>query len=414
MGQSDTSRVTPALDPVWVKPWPLDQGNARAAHLLETTFGVAADGVWSAPGRLNIIGEHTDYNNGLCLPTIIPHRTFAAVRLRQDSLLRVTSDAAEGLVGPGPVWEGDLDSISPEAAPGWPGYVAGALWALQEHGFSGYGMDIAFASCVPVGAGLSSSAALSCATALAANDLWKLALDTPEGRIELAEACIDGENLIALAPTGGLDHHTLLRCEEHEAIELDFDVSPPGAKPYPLYFPDYGLAILVIDTTVRHDSTDGQYGQRRAECERAAAELGLGSLRDLNRVPNGARLIEKLSDPVLRQRARHVYSENERVLVVEAELSGTGPAHERFVNLGKALYRSHASLDIDFDVSSPELNLAVEAAYRAEALGARLVGGGFGGAAIALIRRSHADSTARTINEAFAQANYAAPKFLLV
>jgi galactokinase len=344
----------------------------------------------------------------------IPHRTYVAARLRDDNRLRVVGTRGEHVAGPGNEWRGDLGSISPDTTQGWPAYIAGVFWALQERGFTGRGMDLAFTSCVPVAAGLASSAALSCSVAEAIDDLWRLALGTEEGRIELANACVDAENMIAGIPSGGLDQHTLLRCREGEALVLDFRVFPPEATPCPLYFPDYGLALLVIDTTVCHDFGDGQYAERRAECERAARQLGMGSLRELHYDPLRLGRLADLDSELLRARARHVYSENDRVTLVKEELSGTGPAHERFVAIGQALSRSHASLKMDFDVSTPELDLAARAAQEAGALGARLVGAGFGGSVMALIRRTMADRTAASVAEEFRAAGYAAPRFLLV
>ena len=172
--------------------------------------------------------------------------------------------------------------------------------------------------------------------------------------------------------------------------------------------------MLVIDTTVRHDATDGKFGERRAECQRAAHELGLESLRDLHHVPLQLGMLKQLSEESLRRRARHVYSDNDRVILVKEQLSGTGPAHERFVALGQALSRSHASLDADFEVSCPELNLAVMAASHAGALGACLTGGGFGGSAIALVRRTLAERVAQSVAQAFHDGSFAAPRFMLV
>lgn len=394
--------------------WTRAQGEQRARSHLSQALGVDADGVWSAPGQLTIIGEHTDYNNGLTLPTITPHRTFVAAKLRDDDRVRMASDNAVFDDNGGQVWEGTLDSISAETAAGWPSYAAGVLWALQEHGLTGKGVDLGIVSCVPWSTGLSNSASVEAAVARAMNDLWKLSLDSEAGLSELAEACTDGENQIARMATGGLGQHAVLRCHDNEAILLDFRDSIPDATACPLYFPDYGLAMLVIDTMVRFHIPGGVSGMRKEECMRAAEELGLSSLRDLHHDPARLNRLVELSDETLRKRARHVYSENDRVMLVKEELSGTGPAHERFVSIGKALSRSHTSLAADFEVSCPELDLAVQAASMAGALGARMVGGGFGGPAVALIRRSLAERTAHAIAQAFRDHGYDDPHFLLV
>ena len=400
--------------PAWVDPWTRGQGEARARSLLTQTWGVEADGVWSAPGRVTIVGEHTDYNGGLSLPTITPHRTYVAARRREDSLLRIVSEQGASLAGPGPTWEGELDAVDPSSAQGWPAYCAGVLWALRERGFDGPGLDIAICSCVPPDAGLASSGAVECATALAANQLWRLALDSDHAHAELAEACIHAEEVIAGAPTGGLDQHTQLRCREGEALVLDFSEQPPIAHHRPLYFPDYGLGLLVIDVrTTGRRRTEG-YVERQRECAEAAAALGVSSLRELAGHHGARTRIEALADPVLRSRARHVVAEIERVTDVCAELANTGPAHERFVHVGRQLFRSHASLEVDFEVSSAALNLAVDTAFRSGALGARLVGAGFGGSALALVRRVEADQMAQLIDEAFVEAGRERPRFLMV
>jgi galactokinase len=396
--------------PAWTKA----QGEQRARVHLRHAFEVEADGVWSAPGQLTIIGEHTDYNHGLSLPTITPHRTFVAGRLRNDDRIRIACDIGVFDDTGGQVWEGALDSISAESATGWPGYPTGVLWALQEHGLTGKGVDLALVSCVPWSTGLSNAASVEAAVARAVNDMWRLSLDTDVGLSELAEACTDGENVIARMATGGLGQHAVLRCHDNEAILLDFKKDIPETTACPLYFPDYGLAMLVIDTMARFHVPGGVSGLRKEECMRAAEQLGMASLRDLHSDPAKLGRLTELSDETLRKRARHVFSENDRVMLVKEELSGTGPAHERFVSIGKAISRSHTSLAADFEVSCPELDLAVQAASVAGALGARMIGGGFGGPALALIRRSLADRTAQAITQAFRDQGYQEPQYLLV
>jgi galactokinase len=396
----------------WLAAWTESEGEDRARGLFRETFGEDPVAITSSPGRITLIGDHTDYSGGLSLPTVLPHRAYVAARARDDELIRVTSAQAAIVDGPDGVWEADLRGLATESGMGWVRHVAGVLWALAERGFPARGMDIAIDSCVPIGAGLGSSAAVQCAVALATNQCWGLALDTPEGRVELAEAAVDAEARFVGVPTGGLDQHAVLRCEPDEALLLDFASRPPAAIRQPLYYPEYGLCLLVIDTRTPHDLRDGQYAQRQQSCEAAAEALGERNLREVFESQYWLRRVNRLADPLLRSRARHVVTEMHRVRLVASELSGTAPAHERFIDLGKALYRSHASLDIDFEVSTDALNLAVDSAFRAGALGARLVGAGFGGAAIALVRKAQLETTVRIIDEAFIASGMRRPSFL--
>lgn len=401
-------------EPVWMESWSRGEGEKRARRLMDYTWGAQADGVWSAPGRVPIIGEHTDYNGGLALITVTPHRTYVAARLRDDARIRLVSERASQFVGPGTTWEGELDTITPESAKGWPAFALGVIWALRERGYDGTGLDLAVTSCVPTNAGLSSSAALEVAVARAVNALWRLALDSRDSQVELAEACQYGEAAIALAPSGGMDQYAVVRCQKGEAVELDFSERPPILQDRPLYFPDYGLGLLVM--VARSEGRDRTPGvvERMAQCRAAATALGVSSLGEITDFEDGRRRIRQLEDQVLRKRARHVLTENERVRLVSADLADTGPAHERFVAIGQQLYRSHASLEVDFDASSPEQNLAVDAAYHFGALGARMVGAGFGGASIALIRRPQAQATARHIDRAFVESGRERPRFLMI
>ena len=355
------------------------------------------------------------HQRGVCLSTVIPHRTYVAVAKRDDSIIRITTDLFPGANDPRTVWESNLESLEDlRDEDEWMSYPAGVLWSLQEHGYQGSGMDIAIASCVPISAGLSSSTSLSAATALAVNAVWGLALPTDVGATELAGVCMDAENDLAGGATAGVAQHTILRCAPGEAIYLDFSTRPPVAQLCPLTLAEYGLGLLIIDTGARVARQVATVRERMADAASAAKALDVSVLRQLHRAPNGLARIRSIADPVLRKRARHIFTENERVDQVRDELTGTAPAHERFVSVGKAMYRSHASLEVDFEVSCKELNLAVDTAFRVGALGARLVGAGGGGSAIALIRRSQSASAAAQVDEAFQKRRTRAPALRLL
>ena len=399
--------------PNWNVAWTRDEGADRARQLFRDSFAYEPATVKSAPGRVTIIGEHTDYSSGLALTTVLDHRTYVGAARRDDDTVRVVSTEAR-VAGTGiEMWTGKLADVAPGSVASWPAYAVGVLWALVERGFVGSGIDIAIDSCVPMGVGLASSGALTAAVALAADACWGLALDSDAGRIELAELCQEAESTFVGVPTAGLDQHTVLRCRPGEALLIDFRSPPPRAYPHPLYFPEYGLTLLIINTRAPHDFSDGQYAERWAACQAACAELNVGSLREVADAPHALRRVDGITEEVTRKRARHVVTEIERVRLVSAELSGTAPAHERFVTIGKALYRSHASLDVDYEISTPALNDAVDAAFRAGALGARLLGGGYGGCAMALVRRTQVQRTAELIADAFAQAGHEPPEFLM-
>ncbi|MFL6166741.1 MAG: galactokinase [Ornithinibacter sp.] len=388
------------------------ESSRRVADTHREVFGSDPAGVWSAPGRVNLIGEHTDYNDGLVLPIALPHRTDAACSPRDDDLLRVWSVQTDELV------EVSLGDVGPDAPGGWAAYVAGVLWALREAGHEVRGMDVTVDSRVPVGAGLSSSAALECSVGAAVSDLFGLGLlGDDAGRARLAAACVRAENDIAGAPTGGMDQSAALLCRAEHALLLDcrsgetehvpFDLAGEGAAGGDGGAAGDGTAsghvLLVTDTRAEHSLNDGQYGQRRSSCEQAAAELGVGSLRDVD--PAGLDdALSRLSDDVLRRRARHVVTEIARVrAAVEALRAGD------LVEVGRLFDASHASLRDDYEVSCDELDVSVEAARSAGALGARMTGGGFGGSSIALVPADAVEAATREIAEAFAERGWHEP-----
>jgi galactokinase len=355
--------------------------------------------VWAAPGRVNVIGEHVDYNAGLCLPFALPHRTFAAVALRDDGMVRVRSAQVDG------GWEGPLDEIAPGVVQGWAGYAVGVPWALRQAGYEVPGLDVVLDGRVPLGSGLSSSAALECAVALAVDELAGLRLGADDaGRARLAAACVRAETEIAGAPTGGLDQAASLRCERGKAMLLDCRDFSVELIPFDLA--SAGLSMLIMDTRSHHALTDGLYGSRRSMCEDAVRILEVQALRDVAPADLHAALA-RLPHDEMRSTVRHVVTEIARVEQVAALLRDG-----RIAEIGAILDISHRSMRDDFKISSVELDLAVEAARSAGALGARMTGGGFGGSAIALCPADAVDAVAQRVADAFEVAEFSAPMFL--
>jgi galactokinase len=353
-------------------------------------FGRDPDGMWAAPGRLNLIGEHVDYAGGLCLPLALPQRTVVAASARDDGRLRLRS-----LHQDAPPWDGTPDQIGAGCPSGWAGYPAGVIWAL---GAPVGGLDLLVGESVPPGAGLASSAALECAVALAVDALRGLELAaTSVGRRRLAAACQRAENVIVGAPTGVMDQLASLCCIAGHALQLD--CRDQTMRQVPLDLPAAELALLVINTRAPHRNVNGHYAARRRSAEQAAAALGVPSLRDAPREQ-----VERLTDPLLRRRAGHVVSEIARVQVVAALLDSG-----RVADIGPLLNASHTSLRDGYEVSSPELDCVVDAARAAGALGARMTGGGFGGSALALVERTAATAVAHTVVAAAAHHGHPEP-----
>lgn len=319
-----------------------------------------------APGRVNLIGEHTDYNRGLCLPFAIPLATTATVTARDDDLVRVASDRG----GP---WEG----VRGERPAGWASYVVGVLWALEQAGWDLPGLEISLSSTIPLGGGLSSSAALECSVAVAVAGLLGHPLDL-DARLRLAEVCRRAETEYVGAPTGGVDQLASLLATDGHGVLVDFaDPAAPKATSVPLDLASAGLTILVTDTGVRHSLADGDGGFAR---RRAEAEAG---------------------DP---RRWRHVDSENERVRATVAALTAGD-----WADVGRLLTASHVSLRDDYEVSCRELDVTVDAALAAGALGARMTGGGFGGCAISLVARSALGDVREAVDEAWTASGWQRP-----
>lgn len=374
--------------------------DAARALLVEVT-GREPDGIWSAPGRVNLIGEHTDYNDGFVLPFAIEQRTYAAVVRNGTGELRVRSTFADDLVVAG---VDDLDTVFPTPpgstprVPEWSAYVLGVAWALRARcpESATPGLDIAIASDVPVGAGLSSSAAIEGAVAVALNDRWELGLDA----VALAQAGRRAENEAVGAPTGIMDQMASMLGRADAATFLD--CRSLEHRSVPTGFAAAGLEVLVIDTRVQHAHSTGGYRERRAACELGARSLGVASLRDLtvHDLPRAAQLL----DADVFRRVRHVVTENQRVLDTVAALTEQGPRA-----IGELLTASHSSMRDDFEISVPELDTAVDAARTAGALGARMTGGGFGGSAIALVSRDDAPAVTDSVRARFAAAGFRPP-----
>jgi galactokinase len=369
---------------------PREPAAERAADAFRERFRVGPEGVWAAPGRVNVIGEHTDYNDGYVLPVALPHTTRAAVARRTDGRLAFAS-----LQGDGDVVELALADLSPGHPSGWAGYPAGVVDGLRDR-LEG-GVSVLVDTDVPVGAGLSSSAALTCSVALALSDLVAPELT----RAELVDLARRSENDFVGAPTGILDQSASLLCTAGHALFLD--TREGRTEQVPLDLAAAGLELLVVDTGTSHTHADGGYGDRRRECEAAAARLGVPALRDIADV---AGLGALAGDEVLLRRARHIVTENARVLDVVAILRSSADPRE----IGPVLIDGHVSLRDDFQISTPELDATVEAAVQAGAHGARMVGGGFGGSAVVLVDRDRVAAVSDAVHDRFAREGWSPPR----
>lgn len=366
---------------------------AELIDAFRALYGHEPAGVWAAPGRVNLIGEYTDFNEGFVMPLALPHTAVAAVARRDDGVLRLHSADIGG-----PVVELAVDSLTPLSDGGWAAYPAGVVWALRDAGHAVGGADLHLASTVPTGAGLSSSAALEVVTALALNDLYELGLT----RRELALLAQRAENAFVGVPCGVMDQMAAAACEPGHVLHLDCrDLS---VRHVPFDLTAHGLTLLVVDTRVKHALGDGAYAERRTGCEAGARALGVSHLRDVPyaELPTA---LDRLNDEKVRRYVRHVVSDDHRVERVIALLDA-GDVR----GIGPVLTEGHASLRDDLRISCPELDLVVETAVAAGALGARMTGGGFGGSAVVLAEAADAESLAKSVQEAFAAAGHAEPR----
>ncbi|HEU5156386.1 MAG TPA: galactokinase [Streptosporangiaceae bacterium] len=346
---------------------------------------------WHAPGRVNLIGEHTDYNDGFVLPFALAQGVTVRGTARSDGVLEARSAQAPDRPLSAPVAD-----LAPGTVTGWAGYVAGVAWALREAGHAVGGATLDIDSDLPQGAGLSSSAALECAVGLALCDLY--GLDVP--RAELARLAQRAENDFVGMPCGIMDQSAALLCTAGHALLLDCRSGLSAQVPLALG----GLTLLVVDTRAEHKLVEGEYAARRASCEDAAAALGVPALRDVTDLTDA---LARLDDAVLRRRVRHVVTENHRVEAMVGLLrAGAGP------EIGALLTASHLSLRDEFEVSWPAADVAVEAAARAGARGGRMIGGGFGGSVIALVPDARLAAVRDEIGTAYAARGWAEPAFL--
>ena len=363
------------------------------ASKFQETFGTSPQIIASAPGRVNLIGEHVDFLDGFVLPFAISNSTSVAIAKTNSNQIRTASLQKKGLVS-----TITCADIAPKTGEAWTRYPIGVLWALGIDSGITSGIDILIDGQVPLGAGLSSSAALECAIAIAINELFKLGLTPPE----LALAAQRAENVYVGMPCGIMDQSVSLMATAGNALLLDTrDLS---IEHIPFDIAPHGLELLVIDTQVHHALVDGGYAERRASCEKAISDLGITSLRDISIADFVARKSELDEKTYLR--AFHGVTEMQRVLDAVALLKAGD-----FLGFGEIVTAAHVSLRDNYTVSSPELNLAVDTAIKFGALGSRMIGGGFGGSAIALIKAKDSDLIKSEIKDQFMKSRFKSPRF---
>lgn len=362
---------------------------ATLESAFQELFGRKAEVLAEAPGRVNLIGEHIDYSEGFVLPFAIADRTYAAIARNNDGLVRIASQQRKNRI-----FTIDISDVKPGSAGEWGKYVLGVIWTL---GIS-TGVDILVDGHVPSGAGLSSSAALECSVAVGLNALFSLGKSLED----LARATQKAENDYVGMPCGIMDQSVSLMGREGSALLLDCrDLSTESV---PFDVASQGLELLIIDTQAHHALVDGGYAERRASCESVAAKFSILSMRNLTMEVLDSRKgeITEVEYP----RARHAVTEIARVKDAVAALKASD-----FITLGRLINESHISLRDDYTVSCPELDAAVDAALAAGALGSRMVGGGFGGSAIALIKAEQIDSVKEAIKKSYAAKGFKAPRF---
>lgn len=359
------------------------------ARHFEDLYGRKPDVIAEAPGRVNLIGEHIDYSEGFVLPFAIADRTYAAIAARKDGLVRIASHQRRERI-----FSIDINDVKPGSKGDWEKYVLGVIWSL---GLT-QGVDILVDGNVPAGAGLSSSAALECSVAVGLNELFSLNISTPD----LARATQKAENEYVGMPCGIMDQSVSLMGKAGSALLLDCRDLTTESIPFDVA--SAGLELLIIDTQAHHALVDGGYAQRRADCESVVAKLGIVSLRHLT-LDQLEAARSQLTD-IEYLRARHAVTEIARVLDAVTALRSSD-----FETLGALINGSHQSLRDDYAVSCPELDVAVSASLAAGALGSRMVGGGFGGSAIALVSQKDIEKVKQSVLAAFEAKRFKKPRF---
>jgi galactokinase len=362
---------------------------ATLESAFQELFGHRAQVLAEAPGRVNLIGEHIDYSEGFVLPFAIADRTYAAIARNSDGLVRIASQQRKNRI-----FTIDINDVEPGSAGEWEKYVLGVIWTLEISS----GVDILVDGHVPSGAGLSSSAALECSVAVGLNALFSL----DKSLEDLARATQKAENDYVGMPCGIMDQSVSLMGREGSALLLDCRDLTTESVPFDVA--SQGLELLIIDTQAHHALVDGGYAERRASCEAVAAKFSIPSMRNLSMEVLDSRRSEITEVEYIR--ARHAVTEIARVKDAVAALKASD-----FTTLGRLINESHISLRDDYTVSCPELDAAVDASLATGALGSRMVGGGFGGSAIALIKADQIDAVKEAIKKSYSEKGFKAPRF---
>jgi galactokinase len=371
---------------------PIIETQARRGDMgnFEELFGRSPQVLASAPGRVNLIGEHTDYNGGFVLPAPIPQQTQVQLATRADDLVRAVSRSAGG---------GIVSYRLGQETPGrgWLDYLQGVTQALARRDLAFCGFDVRIESDVPLGSGLSSSASLSISLLRALRTAFALQLDDVQTALVAQEA----ENRFVGAQVGIMDPMACHLCQDGGALFLDAHTLHYESVPLPA-----GAELVVLHSGVAHRHAAGDYNSRRAECQRACELLGVRQLRDLG-LEDLSRLTT-LPAP-LDRRARHVITENARVLAAVERLHAGD-----LVGVGRLFYESHVSQREDYEVSVPETDLLVELArHEPDVYGARLTGGGFGGSVVLLVRAGRGAEVAQRVAHTYAERSGCRPLVLV-
>ncbi|MEQ8847586.1 galactokinase [Botrimarina sp.] len=366
---------------------PLSQLADHARRLFRERYGAEPQVVAAAPGRVNLIGEHTDYNDGFVLPMAIErHTVVAAARRESGDTARFYSAAMDQQV--------ELPLVGGRRrVPGWAGYLRGVLDAYRREGVAAPALDAVVVSTVPLGGGLSSSAALEVSLALVLEGLTGVA----KSPAERALLCQRAEHEGAGVPCGVMDQFSSALCRAGHLMLLDCRSREPRMVP----LADGSVAVLITNSNVKHELTGGEYAERRAQCEEAARTLGVAKLRDAT--PERVAAAEAELGPLPFRRARHVVGENLRT-----EQAAAAVAQSDWPAAGRLMYASHAAMRDDFEITVPEIDKLVEIAQAigpaGGVIGSRMTGGGFGGCTVSLVEADKAESVAAALHERYRSA----------